>query len=140
MSLWVYLHIHFSPGLDLWKIYHSVAAWSRSKVFRQRRLCSGSPVSLKRTDAASSKQNTAEICRRETSRFPPRPGGSMCVHFATMPADHLLSSVYVTVDQTASKLGWKTSNRRRDKVTMMVSQQLYSRIVVEVFFFFKPPS
>lgn len=80
-----------------------MAARSHSKVFRQRRSCSGRPVILKITEALSSKQNTAETAVVTPLPPPgslPRPGGSMRAHSAATLADRLLSSVYLTADQT----------------------------------------
>lgn len=48
-----------------------MAARSHSKVFRQRRSCSGRPVILKITEALSSKQNTAETA--VVTPLPPTP-------------------------------------------------------------------
>lgn len=69
----------------LYKICLSVAARSHSKVFRQRRSCSGRPVILKITEALSSKQNTAEtaVVTPLPPLAPPLPSTSWWVHACT---------------------------------------------------------
>lgn len=70
--------------------------------------------------------------RREASRnIPPRPGGSMWCAFRHHAGWPFVIQCLFNCRPNSIQLGWKTCDGRRDKVTMMMSQQLSSCVVVE---------